>query len=795
MHARYARVLVVGSSHGSEASLIVRTERALGAFGHATYLIDPAADADGAAIRAAADGFRPSVVVMDVRSCRRFPEAQRAIAELRVPVMALRPNDTARASALGSCDAPLPALLPRAARDGAYARATTSRPVEAREARILVMQPADDRTQRLVEALRASATADVALADPSWGPDAADTALCAGAFLARTCRICALFDAADPADAPCAADAALRVAEGCVVLAERSLLARWGDESLAACAVAFDEESLAATAARLLSDDNAWSQAREAQAAWLAGLPELAQAAQEALEALDAAVAGDASVEAAAPFPANSTAEPAAAAADPTTGSESLPAEHAANHRRALVSEEPARRIAVFGWLGARNFGDDLLLSVVMRRVRDRFPFAQFTVIGASALQAQRQYGVEAVTADDPYRIREAVQRADAVVFCGGLVFDDPMSTTAGDVDVFMEPYINPACQAETCLMAWQAGVPALYLGAGIGPLAKPAARHSLRLAGLAGARFLLRDAESAALAIDAGVPASQVGVCADLAFSARPVIEAHAASPLPDGLERGGYFIVSLRDWPLNPEGFAETLARAIDRAVRETGLTAAFVPFDSDDARIHADVASRMAEASRAVALPQTPDASGMFALIEGSAFAFAMRLHCSILHHVMGKPAVGLDYNEKIGSHYKVMEQLARLLPLGASADEMADALAETHAAQDEIGREVAARAAQLESEALRAFEELFAAVEQHAAATQPDEPECYHPRAISQARVELREAHARTEALERQLAEANARADHAEQRARDLEASTSFRVGHALMRIPHAIFRRG
>ena len=753
----YARVLLIGGPLQGDADPLARLRLALRAAGHAATLIDEPGGPDAQEARAFIRSFRPTLVLWDGR--QGAPDAGTA-RELRVSgalSVILWPGDEDAASLL---DAFVPAFshpgapdagtarelgsgrhgasaIPLvAAPDRAYARALTSAPDEARDGVFCTQKATGGRRDVLREA--GILEGPFVGFDPSWGERSGDPSCSSLAYAARRSEACVLFDGPD---APSPLEAALRMAEGAAVFAESSLVSRWEDRGLARAVRAFES-------AKELRDG-------------LRGIEGEAKGQRSFLSArmpLDDALAGF------------------LAACDDLAAS--------LGRAPVLSMDRPAREILLYGWFGMRNFGDDLLLMTAMDRMAGRWPEAHFVAVGGNAAEVRRSFGVEAYSPDRRYEIRAALRRCAGAAFFGGLVFDDPMQETAGDIELFMDPWIEPTGQAAVCLEAWLSGVPAVYLGAGAGPLAKPAARNAARVMGLSGARFVLRDGHSARLLEGAGVPAGQIAVKADLVLGAASLFEGLENAPLPEGLERGAYLAVSLRDWPLVPEGFEREVAAALDETFRKTGLKAAFVPFGAEDVEIHRRTASLMEEPGAAVVLGERPGEEEILRLVEGSKAAFAMRLHCSILHHVLGKPAVGLDYNDKILAHFEGVGQAEMLLPLSASASDMADAVSHVVGGYAEACSRVRRGVEEGAALANEAFEDFFETVE--SSPRRDPEPECFHPRGRSFAWTVVAERDAELARVREEADAQRLRAERAERTLDEVRNSRSFRLGHAVMK---------
>ena len=726
---------------------------------------------DAAEVRAFARSFRPTLVLWDARAGAPSQEAVAALREAGV-LSVLLGSGTGGLCALDAGapsfvrpfqEAPDPvepsggseasaharpggvAVRPPAASDAAYRTALTSAPDDAR-AGVVCTQWADPRREAL---LRDAGVLDGAFGPfagfhPSWGAAARDASCGALAFAARRASFVVLFDGPD---APSPLETALRLAEGAAVVAEASLAARWDDRELAGAVLTFAH----ADGLRDTLSETADGAKRDA-----------ALARQERL------------------LEARGTLEDACEGFLDTCGA--LARELGRSEVRS--QDRPAKEFLLYGWFGMRNFGDDLLLMTAVRRCAERWPESFAVAVGGNAAEVRRSFGLEAYSPDARHEVRSALRRCAGAAFFGGLLFDDPMEETAGDIETFMDPWIEPSGQAAVCLEAWTSGVPTVYLGAGAGPLSKPAARNAVRLIGLAGARFVLRDGHSARLVRDCGVPEGQVRVKADLVLGGRSLFDGIEGDSLPEGLEDGGYLAVSLRDWPLVPEGFEREVAACLDSVCGELGLKAAFVPFDADDVAIHRRTAALMRRQDAAVVLSERPGEEGILRLVLGSKAAVAMRLHCSILHHVLGKPSLGLDYNDKIGAHFRSVGQEGMLLPLSAAGVRMAEVLSAALTGYEPMCAAVRNGAADGARLADEAFQEFFDAVESGDGPVR--EPLCFHPRGRSFARCELERARRELAEVRTEADVQRERAERAERELAEVRASRSFRLGHAVMR---------
>lgn len=755
----YARILLVGSTPWKDADALFRVRETLRKNGHAVAQCELR---DGASrcrqVRSFVKTFQPTVILWDARTGTPSEEEAQALAESGALTVLLWPNDP---SAIARFDAVCPAFVLSESRleaevnlspsvDDAYRHAVTSRP-ETIRAGAFSMQVLDDRRRALLAVAEATGACGMTVEgfDASWGRHVVACTPANAAFEARGRLACVLFDGPD---APSPLEAVLRMGEGVAVLVERSLVQRWADQSMATIAELFDSgEELAS----ILSSEAVLADGVRRQQAFL----DESRSLDDALEAfLDECA--------------------------------SLAKQR--GRRPVRTMERPGKQFMLYGWFGMQNFGDDLLLMTASRRIRKRFPEAYCTVVGGNAAEVRRSFGMEAYTPDQKHELYAALKTCCSISFYGGLDFDDPMELTAGELELFMNPWIEPTGQAAVCMMAWWCGVPAVFLCSGAGPLEKPPAQRAMRTIGLTGARFVLRDQHSADLLRRAGVDSAQMDVQTDMILGARGLLEETASVHLPEGMTAGGYITVSLRDWPLNPEGFEHELARALDEVADKTGLRIAFVPFSPEDVAIGERVASAMQKQENIVLLRQRPSEEPLLAIMAGSKLAFAMRLHCSILHHVQGKPAVGLNYNDKIEAHFRSIGQEGLLLALGSKADEMAKIVCGALESYESVSTNVKAAVMPLEEKVNAAFDVLYDSLGSES--NQQPCVECYQPRSVSLVQAQYEASQREIECLRNEAAQWRSRAEEAEWRVKEMEESRAWKIGNGLAGTWRKVTRR-
>ena len=296
------------------------------------------------------------------------------------------------------------------------------------------------------------------------------------------------------------------------------------------------------------------------------------------------------------------------------------------------------RRIAIAGWFGSDNLGDELILRSLVQSLRARG--AEPVAITIDAARTGRDHGIETVTHRGPSQspaLRRVLREVDGMAIAGGVI----QSETS--------PWNIPFHTSR--LRAAGSRVPVAALGMGVGrvdgPIGRGLSRRSLRPL----RRIVVRDADSARRLHDLGLDGVAVG--------ADPVIALDPPTAKPEDI-----MCVILR--PANRRGLRtaagkadrakpdaeelDRIARSIDAAASATGLVPRFVAFQaSRDGPLHTELAHRLATPAEAV----TPGLDSVLAEVGRSRMVVTMRYHGAIAALLCGRAAVLIDDSPKIAS----------------------------------------------------------------------------------------------------------------------------------------------
>lgn len=464
------------------------------------------------------------------------------------------------------------------------------------------------------------------------------------------------------------------------------------------------------------------------------------------------------------------------------------------------------RHVVVFGYLGQDNFGDELIYAQIRRRIRERYANAWTTAICFASGNCLGRQGTVCIPYPQKAQVAACLNGADVLVFMAGLMVDSSFEEFgAGIPDFMLNPGIEVGGQAAACLLAHTLEVPAIALGIGAGPLSNADAHAYVRLAALAGTRYVARDSHTCELLSEAGVPNEQLCCKADLAFSISAEDIANCSCSRMGDIE-SPYVFVSLRErydlpgWQVCPEGFTRAIARGLDCLWEKHDIRPVFVDLAPDDSIIHREVISLMNYGSEASHLTSL-GLDETLAAIAGASMVVAMRLHASIVANSVGIPSIGFNYEDKVASYYEKMGRADSLLPMNVGEDEFIRFV-------DEFAPDLPSRAEALQDVVLEnrklaeeAFEILWGIMDSREAQVRPQH---VYNRSVSPESVEyetriglldrdLRDARGELERIRGELSRAREEAKSAKEEVAAVRSSHSWRIGNALMRPLSAIKR--
>jgi polysaccharide pyruvyl transferase CsaB len=277
-------------------------------------------------------------------------------------------------------------------------------------------------------------------------------------------------------------------------------------------------------------------------------------------------------------------------------------------------------RVAIFGYYGFGNLGDEAVLCAMLAHLKEVLPGLEPCVLSADPSWTEAVHGVRSVRRTDLVAVRRLFRSSDLVCSGGGSLFQDVTS------------WRSPLFYG--LLHELARGRPVLVYAQGLGPLRRTASRAVARRAMQRAAGVTLRDRGSVHLLRSLGVD-RPVEVVADPAL----------ALPAPAGAS-GQHLALCVRPWADVPW---PAVVDGVRQAARKTGLTVRVVCLHRRaDLALSREVA-RQLEAD--LALPAEP--LGALEALAEARVVVGMRLHALILAAAAGVPFVGLSYDPKVSA----------------------------------------------------------------------------------------------------------------------------------------------
>lgn len=296
------------------------------------------------------------------------------------------------------------------------------------------------------------------------------------------------------------------------------------------------------------------------------------------------------------------------------------------------------RRIAVAGWIGSDNLGDELILRSLIRSLRARG--AAPVAVSIDPAATRRLHGIEAVRHRSPLDtpgLGRALGRMDGLVIAGGLV--------QTETSVWNIPFHAAR---------WRAArrIPGAAVGLGVGRVdgivpARIARRALRRMESIA-----VRDRASADRLEGWGLRGVRVGSDPVIGEEAPPVDPGDTMCVILRPANRGGMRTASsaAAEAGLSPDPRTGGMAAALDAAAGAAGLSIRLVAFQkSRDLPLLRSAARRL----RSDAALSAPSLDDVLREVGRSRLVITMRYHGAIAALLHGRPAVLLDYSPKMAS----------------------------------------------------------------------------------------------------------------------------------------------
>ncbi len=292
-------------------------------------------------------------------------------------------------------------------------------------------------------------------------------------------------------------------------------------------------------------------------------------------------------------------------------------------------------RVAIIGYYGCGNLGDEAVLWAILQHLREACGELEACVVSADPARTEALHGVQAVRRTDAFAVRRRFRASDVVCSGGGSLFQD---VTSWRTPLFYA-WLHELARVR----------PLLVYAQGVGPLRRAPSRWVTRRAMDHAARVTVRDQQSAEVLRRLGVRCDPEVVC-------DPTLGLDGDPPARGGEQA---LVVCVRSWP---GAWQEAVVGAVGEVAAERGLAVHLLCMHPElDAAVSAEVARPL---GAHVFTPRRPQEA--VAVLQQARAVVGMRLHALALAAAAGVPFVGLCYDPKVESLARALDQ--PYLPVG-------------------------------------------------------------------------------------------------------------------------------
>ncbi len=299
-----------------------------------------------------------------------------------------------------------------------------------------------------------------------------------------------------------------------------------------------------------------------------------------------------------------------------------------------------APTLVIAGYYGFGNWGDEAVLAVLIRHLRQTLPTAQLIVLSNDPLQTVQLHGTDVINRWNIFEIRRALSRACGFILGPGGLLQDATSTRS------LLYYVG--------LLRWaqRYNLRTYLIGQGIGPLSSRRSERWVAQTLQRAQLVLVRDRVSYQWALAQG---ARVLLGEDLAVL-------YGLPPAPSFVRQGGSRSVGLSLRPgLAPENIA-VLRRALRALAQDFELL--FLPFQADQDQ------AVLKELALPIPLVEAHRPDDLLRAIQSVDVVLGMRLHSLVFALLCAVPFCALSYDPKIESFVRRVEEACAYSGWGAA-----------------------------------------------------------------------------------------------------------------------------
>lgn len=320
--------------------------------------------------------------------------------------------------------------------------------------------------------------------------------------------------------------------------------------------------------------------------------------------------------------------------------SEALAQTHIEIYNNILNSakDEKEYDVAISGYYGFENSGDDALLYAIIASLKKYMPNIRIVVLSENPKSTARAYRVDSEKRFDFFKVSKTLKKSRMLINGGGSLIQDATSSHSLYYYLWVMNY------------AKKLGLKVYLYANGIGPVKKHNLNVVRKIANKADL-ITLRDNISAEELKNMGITKPKMKVTADPAIILDATLSKRTDEILKnENIEPDSKYIgISVRNWMKNDSEFSKKLAEIADYAYEKHSLKCVFIPMRYPvDVKASEDVVANMH--CPAHILKEKYGVFDTIAITQRMSMVIGMRLHTLIYAAGNGVPLIGLIYDPK-------------------------------------------------------------------------------------------------------------------------------------------------
>lgn len=304
--------------------------------------------------------------------------------------------------------------------------------------------------------------------------------------------------------------------------------------------------------------------------------------------------------------------------------------------------------VALFGYYGYDNSGDDALLKSVINSLRREKEDIKILVLSKKPKETMKEYNVHSIYRYNIFDIMKYFKISRVLIYGGGSLIQDLTSTRSLVVYTTL------------LKIGKKYGLKTMLYGNGIGPITKDRNRERAREVLDKCDYISLRDPDSLEEIRKLGVTNPNINISVDPVFS----LEKDNGDIIKEIIKKEKidinkkYFIVSLRQWKYNEADFSKKMARIINTIVDKYDIYPLYMPMHPSDNVIIKEIINKAK--TEYVLIDTEYEVSQLMGIASLAEFSLCMRLHALIYSVSVKVPVIGLVYDPKVESFIEYIDE---------------------------------------------------------------------------------------------------------------------------------------